>query len=296
MFLIVGATGKVGSEICRLLSNYDQPVKALIRETSNPDKVKYLSDLGINTIIGDLRDKDSLNRALVDVETVISTVSSMPFSYLQGENDIRTVDLNGMETLVDLSKNAGVKHFIYTSFSGQINLDFPLQTAKRKIENHIKKSGIKYTILRPGYYMETWLSNAVGFDHEYAKAKIYGTGTNPVSYISYKDVAKFAILSLKNPDAINSVFELGGPQKLNQLEAVKIFEDIMETKFELQIVSEEDLNIQYKQAVDPMQKSFVGLMLSLAKGDPIEMRDILQYFPVNLISVKTYAQNVLVHH
>ena len=51
--------------------------------------------------------------------------------------------------------------------------------------------------------MEGWLSAAVGFDAENAKVQLCGNGTNPLSYISFKDVARFAVESLKNPHARN---------------------------------------------------------------------------------------------
>ena len=55
-----------------------------------------------------------------------------------------------------------------------------------------------YTILRAGYFMEAWLSPAVGFDPINAKATIYGAGQNPISWISLQDVAQFAVTSLDN--------------------------------------------------------------------------------------------------
>jgi uncharacterized protein YbjT (DUF2867 family) len=53
-----------------------------------------------------------------------------------------------------------------------------------------------------------------GFDAAGAKAQIYGSGDNKISWISYKAVAKFAVASLDNPKADNTVVQLGGPQAL----------------------------------------------------------------------------------
>ena len=65
---------------------------------------------------------------------MITTASSMPFAYKPGENDIRTTDLEGEMSLVDAAKAANVRHFVYTSFSGNIDFDFPLRNAKRAVE------------------------------------------------------------------------------------------------------------------------------------------------------------------
>ena len=149
MILVTGATGLVGSEVCRRLVVRGKPVKALVRATSDPAKVGKLQNLGVELVQGDVRDLASLEAACRGASAVISTLSSMPFSYQPEVNDIRTTDLEGMMNLIAAAKAAEVSHFIYTSFSGRINLDFPLRNAKRAVEARLKASGLGYTILRP---------------------------------------------------------------------------------------------------------------------------------------------------
>jgi NADH dehydrogenase len=292
MYLIAGSTGLLGGEICRLLKKEGKSVRALVRATSNQDKLDGLQNCGAELIQGDLRERASLDEACQGARAVISTVSSMPFSYQPGENDIQTVDIEGQINLIDAAKAAGVKHFIYTSFT--MDNDFPLRNAKRKVEAHLKASGLTYTILRAGYFMEVWLSPAVGFDAENAKAQIYGSGENPISWISFLDVAKFAVQCLDNPAAVNATFDLGGPEALTPLQTVKIFEQIGGKPFEVQHVPEEALAQQQQDATDPMQQSFTGLMRWVAKGDAIDMEPTLDAIPIELTSVKQYAQRVLV--
>lgn len=289
--LVAGAKGLLGSEICRQLSTKNVLVKAMVRTTTDPVKIEQLSELGVRVVHGDLRDKKTLAKVLQGVTMVISTVSSMPFSYKPGENDIQSVDENGLVNLIDAAKSAGVNQFIYTSFSKNMNLDFPLNNAKRTVEKYLQESGLTYTILRPGYFMEVWLSATVGFDALNGKVNIYGTGTNPVAFISYKDVAKFAVESMTNPAAKNAVLELGGPQNISQLDAVAIFEESLHKKIEVQYIPEDALHAQLNGAEDPMQKSFSGLMLCLANWDQIDMNEVLGKFPVKLMSVKDFANS-----
>jgi len=293
MYLIVGSTGMLGGEICRLLAAKGCPVKGLVRTTSDQAKVAALKELGIQVVEGDLRDRASLEVACQGVTAVISTVSSMPFSYKPGENDIHTVDTEGAIKLIEAAKSAGVKHFIYTSFSGNLDLDFPLRNAKRFVEKNLKDSGLTYTILRPSCFTEVWLSPAVGFDAANAKATIYGSGTTPISWISFLDVAKFAVESLTNPAAVNATLELGGPEPLSPLQVVQIFEKVIGKTFEVQHVPEAALEAQQKAATDGMQQSFTALMRCYAQGDPIDMQETLKVFPVQLTSVREYAQQVM---
>jgi uncharacterized protein YbjT (DUF2867 family) len=287
--LVVGATGMVGSEICRLLSAEGKGVRALVRATSDPGKVSTLQAMGTETVLGDLRDPVSLAAACKGADAVISTVSSMPFSYVPGENDIQMTDLQGEMNLIDAAKAAGVKHFVFTSFSGNIDHDFPLRNAKRAVEQYLRESGMKYTILRPSFFTEVWLSPAVGFDAANAKATIYGDGSNPISFISTGDVAQFAVASLENPAAANATLELGGPAALTPREVVKIFEAVQGRAFEVQHVPTEALAAQQAAAEDPMMQSFSALMRTYAAGDPIEMSKVLQVFPLELKRVQEYA-------
>jgi len=290
--LVAGATGFLGNEICRLLRAKNLSVKAMVRKSTDPVKTGELSKIGVQLVQGDITEKESISQALQGVKTVITSVSSMPFSYQPGENDIQSVDENGVINLIDASKSAGVNHFIYTSFSKNLDLDFPLRNAKRKVERHLQQSGLTYTILRPGCFMELWLTAAVGFDATNGKVNTCGTGANPLAYISFKDVAKFAVESISNPAAKNAVLELGGPQNLSQLEAVKIFEEALGKKIEVGQMPVDVLQSQLDATEDPMQKSFSGLMLCVANGDRIDMKDVLSKFPVELTSVKEFANTL----
>ena len=291
--LVAGATGLLGNEICRLLRAKNLSVKALVRETADPVKTGELAKIGVQLVKGDLRTKESLVQALQGIKTVITSVSSMPFSYRPGENDIQSVDEKGVINLIEASISAGINHFIYTSFSKNLDLDFPLRNAKRKVEKHLQNSRLIYTILRPGCFMELWLTAAVGFDALNGKVNTCGTGENPLAYISFKDVAKIAVESISNPAAKNAVLELGGPQNLSQLDAVKIFEEALDKKIEVGQMPVDALQSQLDGAEDPMQKSFSGLMICVANGDRIDMKNVLSKFPVKLTSVKEFANSVV---
>jgi uncharacterized protein YbjT (DUF2867 family) len=292
MILVIGSTGIVGSEVCQLLSSKNLPVRAMVRSTSDISKRNNLKYPGVQLVDGDIRDKSTFPKMMEGIATVITTVSSMPFSYTPGENDIRKVDKEGILNLIDEAKRAGVKHFIYTSFSKNFDLDFPLSNAKRKVEKHLKNSGINYTILRPSCFMEVWLSPAVGFDAINGKVNLCGDGTKPLAYISFKDVAKFAVECVSNPAALNVELELGGPENLSQLEAARIFEEVLQKKIGVQHIPLDSLVAQLDSVEDGMQKSFTGLMICVAKGDFIDMKDVFRKFPVELTSVKEYAKSV----
>ena len=285
--LVAGATGFLGSEICRQLLQNNTKVKGLVRATSDPTKVAQLKALGVETTIGDLKDKASLEKAMSGVSAVISTVSST-LSRQEGDS-IQAVDDQGQMNLIDAAVGAGIGQFIYVSFCSMSG-EFPLQTAKRKVERHLEASGLDYTILLPTNFMDVWLGPALGFDPVNAKATIYGDGKKRVSWIAIKDVASFAVASLDNPKAMNNRIELGGPKALSPLEVVEIFEAKQGRKFELEFVPEAALKAQREAAEDPLSASFAALMLNVAKGSEIDMQPATTIFQLPLTAVNDFAK------
>lgn len=293
MILVVGATGMVGSEVCRRATARGIALRAMVRPTCAPDRVEKLRRMGAEVVTGDLRDPASLRRACTGVDAVIATVSAMPFSYVAGVNDIETTDQAGMMALVDAARDAGVMRFVYTSFSRNLDLDFPLGRAKRTVEAHLRSSGIGYTILRPSFFSDVWLSPAIGFDPVNGKATIYGDGSRPISFIASGDVAEFAIRSLETPGTTNATIELGGPDALTPLEVVRTFEKVSGRPIAVERVLDIVLMARETAATDPMDRSFTALMRCYAKGDPIDMAGTLATMPVALTSVEDYAHSVM---
>jgi uncharacterized protein YbjT (DUF2867 family) len=288
MNLVAGATGMVGGEICRLLSEQGRTVRALVRETSNPEKVARLRSLGAEVVRGDLKDRASLDAACRHASAVFSTASST-MSRHEGDS-IETVDRQGQLNLIDAAEEADVKQFILISFPS-IDVNFPLQSAKRAVEDRLRRGRMTYTILQSTFFTEVWLSPALGFDPAHATAQIYGGGHNKISWISFQDVARFAVAALDNPRAANAVIKLGGPEALSPMEVVRLAEQAVGKPVAVQHVPEEALRAQHAAATDSMQQSFAGLMLYYAHGDAIDMTETLRAFPVpQLKSVREYLR------
>ena len=245
MNLVVGATGLVGGQICRLLVERGERVRGLVRPSSDPARVEELQALGIETVPGDLKDPASLRAACAGVS-------------------IETVDRQGQFSLVAAAESAGVARFVFVSFP-EMEPDSPLQRAKREVEGRLRSSAMTATILQPTYFTEIWLSPAVGFDAANAQAQIFGAGDNRLSWISLRDVARAAV----EAPAEDAVIELGGPEALSQLEVVEIFEQETGRSFALQHVPAEALEAQAAGAADPLEQSFAALMLATTRTSTV---------------------------
>ncbi len=291
MILVVGSTGYLGGEITRRLRDRNLPVRALVRPTSDRAAVENHVELGAEPFVGDLRDPESIRRAVRGATAVVST-ATVTRSRQPGET-LESTDQQGQANLIDAAREAKVDHFVFISFSGQISGDDPLTLAKRDNEDRIRSSGLGYTILRPSYFMEAWLGPHLGFDYPNRRATIYGDGSAPISWIAVGDVAEFAVLSLTSRSARNQVLELGGPEGLSPNQVVRLFEQASGDRFDVQYVPVSALEAQRAAAKDSMERAFAALMLAYAKGDSIPMQATLARYPVSLTSVEEYARRVL---
>jgi NADH dehydrogenase len=280
----------VGGEICRRLAAQQKPVRALVRPTGDASRIEELRASGAELAAGDLKDPASIQSACLGAAAVLSTASSV-LSRQPGDT-IDGVDRLGQLQLIEAAKAAGVKHFVYVSFSPMAE-DFALQRAKREVEQALMASGMTYTILRPTFFMEVWLSPVLGFDVAARRARIYGTGENPISWISFPNVAEFAVRSLDTAAARNAMLTLGGPEALTPLQVVGIFEELGGAHFTLEYVLESVLRAGKASARRSLDEAFAALSLAYAHGDAIDMRGTLEALPVRLVGVREYARWLL---
>lgn len=289
MVLVVGATGLLGSAICEKFLRRGERVSALVRGSSSREKLAALEAQGVELHLGDLKDSDSVSAACCGVDAIVSTASSTLSR--QAGDSIESVDRAGQLNLVSAAKNLGVERFVFVSFRRSLDLRFPLASAKEAVEKAI--AGLNFTTIRASYFMEVWLSPALGFDCAQRAARIYGPGTAPISWVSFRDVAEMCAVALRHPAAERTTIELGGPEALSPLDVVARFEKIGGGAFRIEHVSEEALRAQFEAATDSMQKSFAGLMLGYAHGDAMDVRPATTQYGIALTRIDDYARGVL---
>ena len=259
--LVVGATGFLGTEICRRLVDKGIGLRALVRETSAPDRVEALRALGAEIVIGDLRDRESLDRACAGIDIVFSTATS-----IAREGEISGVDEQGQLNLVDAARAAGVARFVYISFE-ELGTGAPIEQAKRAVEERLRQSAMAYTILRPGLFHETWLTPVTGFDVGNGTVNVYGSGEAELSWISLGDVATAAVQALDEPETEQAVVPIAG-ERMSYRDVIAAFEDVTGRKLAVQQVPAEALAAQRDASSDERERSFAGLMLAVASGTP----------------------------
>lgn len=291
MILVVGATGLLGGTVCDMLVRQGRAVRASVRSSSDPAKVRALREMGCDLVEADLKDPASLRRACDGVEAVVSTATTTLRD--QGADSIPDVDGRGQVHLVAAAREAGVRHFVYVSFPTTLDGDAPspLSRAKRSVEEALRSSGLTFTILQPVCFMEMWLGPALGFDHAGGSVQVYGSGDAPLGYIGLADVARFVVASLEHAAARNATLPLVA-ENVSMNDAVRAFEAASGRTFDVRRVPVEALEQQLAAARSPLEESFGALMLGVARGAAQAPDERQAAFGIRCETVAEYARRV----
>ena len=192
MILIVGASGRLGSVVARLLLAQGKAVRAMTR---TPLNLAHLQEIGAEVVSGDLRNPASLLSACQGVDQVLAAAHALVG---QGDNNPHTVDDAGNRHLIDAARTAGVKHFIFVSVQGASPTS-PLEffRIKYRTEAYLRTSSLSYSILRPCAFMDLWAQLIGQPIIEQGKTTIFGRGNNPINFVAVEDVARFVSIALE---------------------------------------------------------------------------------------------------
>lgn len=147
---VAGATGETGRRIVQELVKRNIPVRALVRDL---EKARAILPESAELVVGDVLKPDSLSAALADSTVLLCATGASPSLDPTGPYKI---DYEGTKNLVDAAKAKGIEHFVLVSSIGASQLFHPLNLFwlvlvwKKQAEEYLQKSGLTYTIVRPG--------------------------------------------------------------------------------------------------------------------------------------------------
>jgi NAD(P)H dehydrogenase (quinone) len=203
MIAVTGATGQLGRLVIAALKHKGAGsyTVALAR---NPEKA---ADLGVEVRIFDYDRPETLNTALVGIETLLMISASEVGKRARQHKNV-----------IDAAKAAGVTRIVYTSLLNAETSPIGLAEEHRQTEAMLKASGIPYTILRNPWYTENYTGNLGG---AIANGAIIGSaGEGKLATASRADLAEAAANATLGTGHENRIYELGGaPYTLSELAA-----------------------------------------------------------------------------
>ena len=108
---VTGATGFLGFHVARVLAEQGAELRLLVRSTSN---LKNLEALKAETVVGDLRDPASLEKAMAGCEAVFHVAADYRLWVLDPAQMYRS-NVEGTRAILDAARQTSVRCLVYTS-------------------------------------------------------------------------------------------------------------------------------------------------------------------------------------
>jgi dihydroflavonol-4-reductase len=116
--LVTGATGFVGANVARSLEASGHGVKALVRPRSSTLNIK---GTGFETALGDIRDRESVARALQGCDGLVHCAAAYTF-WARDPRIIYDVNVSGTRVVLEEALRAGVGRCVYTSTVSTVHI------------------------------------------------------------------------------------------------------------------------------------------------------------------------------
>jgi dihydroflavonol-4-reductase len=240
--LVTGANGFVGSHLVEGLLEKGYQVRCLVRKTSN---LKWLSDLNVENVYGNISERSSLEDAVRDVDFVFHCAG---LTTAKSRDEYFKVNADGTRNLIEacLEGNPNLTKFVYVSSQaavgpgddkGPLNEKAPCQPITDYGESKLEGENIVFehasklpiTIIRPPAVYGPRDPDMLGFFKVANKGfrVSFGTGENYVSMVYVKDLVEGIILAAENPQSSGQSYFIADERIYSWKEAFDIIAQVL---------------------------------------------------------------------
>ncbi|MCH7409868.1 SDR family oxidoreductase [Belliella sp. DSM 111904] len=254
MILVTGANGHFGNATINFLLEkgvQGNQVSALVRKEESAVEFR---NRGVNAVIGDYDNYDSLLNAFKGVDKLL---------FVSGSDLLNR--LSQHQNVINAAKEAGVKHIVYTSISAKNETETsPLWLVVKshlQTEKWLKESGIDFTILKNNLYMD--LIPAFVGEKVLETALIYlPTEDGKVGAVLRSELAEATAKVLIGVDHEGKVYDFSNTEAFSYQEVAKVISDITGKSISYVSPSAEE----YAQTLSKygVPQDFIGLFSSFA--------------------------------
>ena len=228
MILVTGATGFLGREVVRGLVDAGLSVRALVH---TPGRGARLSDLGVETVPGDVRRPETLASAMAGVETVVHLAAV--FRETAGAT-FTEVNYRGTANVVRAAGEAGVRRLVVASVIGATSDPSSRYMYSRWMaEEELRRCGLPAAILRfsvlfgPG---DEFLNMLAATVRAFPLVAVPGDGRSLLQPLHVEDAARCLVQACVSPRRETWTVELGGPDRYTYDQLVDLVADVMGVK------------------------------------------------------------------
>jgi len=201
--LVLGATGKVGSEVTTWLLKKGITPRI---GTRHPDK--YNPGNGGEAVLFDYTNPKTFDKALAGIEKVYVTAPP-----LDAEAHLKLIPF------IDYAIKRNCKQFVLLSALG---VDKASGSPLNLVEKHLKATGAVYTIVRPSFFMENFYPGWMYQGIKASKAISLPAGNGKTAFISVADIGAVVAEVLTNPVHQNKEYNITGGKSITHKEVADV--------------------------------------------------------------------------
>lgn len=243
--LVVGATGRLGRNVVDALIELGHSAVCLVRNEAggtDPNRsglLERFQQKGATIIEGQLEDEACLEQACAGAEAVISCVDHRP---------------DHLRLQANLAKAAARSGSVRRILPSQFGIDSRLYDdarvdhgdAKRQLQKVFKECGVPATFVHCNGLASEWVGSLgqLGLPRPPAKeVEVYGSGTTKFSMTATEDVARYAVRTLVDEQALNRHVVIAPPDNiLTQRELIELWEKKAGIKLDRRPISSKALD------------------------------------------------------
>jgi NAD(P)H dehydrogenase (quinone) len=243
--VVTGATGHLGRLVVENLLDRGHRADQIVAAGRNTATLADLADRGVRIAAIDFDDPTSLKQAFDGAETVLLVSSNVPGQRVRQHSNA-----------IDAAAAAGVGRLVYTSAPHADTTDLVLAPEHKATEEHLRASGVQFTVLRNGWYTENYLPAI-----ELARSTgtiVASVGDGRVASAPRSDYAAAAAVVLTEPGHEGQVYELSGDQAWTYDELAAATSEVIDREVTYQRVTpEEHLDILRAAGLDEGTAQFL---------------------------------------
>ena len=250
-----------------------QSVRALVHREEH---VRRLQSLGAaDVIVGDMRSKDALERAVDGSQGVYHICPNV-------DPDEQKIG----ESIVASAVTAKVEHFVFHSVLHPQIESMPHHWLKMRVEQALLSSGLRFSILQPGPYMQN-LQGQLGDILERGVYPVPYSADAPISLVDLEDVAEAAANVLTESAHVGATYELAGPEILTPNQMAEVLSRHLDRVVNATRISLEMWRIQAQAAglggyqLDTLEKMFAYYDSNGLWGNPLTLKALLGRRPTS---------------
>jgi uncharacterized protein YbjT (DUF2867 family) len=208
MILVTGANGKTGRAVISALRKNGKPVRAFAHR---PEQVRELKEIGAKEVItGDMLDRASVEKAFRGISAVYYIApSANPMESAMGE------------MAIEVAASVKVDRFVYHSVLHPHLRGLTHHQQKLRVEEKLIESGLPFTTLQPGTYMQNLLAMWGAIIKEKMLIAPYSVDTR-LAMTDLEDIAEAAAQVLTEDGHLGASYELCGPEILTPNDMARI--------------------------------------------------------------------------